>query len=142
MPHSPILISKHNEFSPVYISKHNELYRMGKIIVYQYSIVFIFQIEPKRKIYNATMCCNKPILHNNTYKDLNPENKIMICKQIFHTCSRFHGLLYFMHLICTLSLMCTSCILRSHPSYFYNIFLLIKKKKSCIPEAKKENFIA
>ena len=85
--------------------------------------------NPKRKIYNATMCCNKPILHNNTYKDLNPENKIMICKQIFHTCSRFHGLLYFMHLICTLSLMCTSCILRSHPSYFYNIFLLIKKKK-------------
>ena len=44
---------------------------------------------------------------------LNPENKSMTCKQIFQTCSRLHGLLYFTHLICTLSLMYTSCILRS-----------------------------
>ena len=86
--------------------------------------------NPKRNICNATTCCNKPILHNNTQKVLNPENKSMICKQKFHTCSRFHGLLYFMHLICTLSLMYTSCILRSHPPSFYNIFLLIKKKKN------------
>ena len=113
MPFSPVFISKHNEFSPVFISKHNELYRMGKIIVYQYSIVFIIQIEPKKNIYNTTTCCNKPILHNNTYKVLNPENKSMTCKQIFQTCSRLHGLLYFTHLICTLSLMYTSCILRS-----------------------------
>ena len=113
MPFSPVFISKQNEFSPVFISKHNELYRMGKIIVYQYSIVFIFQIWYITQLI----------------KNLNPENKSMICKQIFHTCSRFHGLLYFMHLICTLSLMYTSCILRSHPPSFYNIFLLIKKKK-------------
>ena len=30
-------------------------------------------------------------------KNLNPENKSMIYKQIFHICSRFHGLLYFTH---------------------------------------------
>ena len=62
-------------------------------------------------------------------KNLNLENRSMICKQIFHTYSRFHGLLYFMHLICTLSLMYTSCIRRSHPSSFYNIFLLLIQKK-------------
>ena len=62
-------------------------------------------------------------------KNLNPKNRSMICKQIFHTCSRFHGLLQFMHLICTLSLRYTSCILRSHPSSFYNIFLLLIQKK-------------
>ena len=60
-------------------------------------------------------------------KNFNPENKSMICKQIFHTCSRFHGCLYFMHLICTLSLMYTG--LRSHPSSFYNIFFTHQKKK-------------
>ena len=65
-------------------------------------------------------------------KNLNPENKSMICKQIFHTYSRFHGLLYFMHLICTLSLMYTSCIRRSHPSSFYNIFFNHQKKKKQI----------
>ena len=62
-------------------------------------------------------------------KNLNPKNRSMICNQIFHTCSRFHGLLQFMHLICTLSLRYTSCILRSHPSSFYNIFLLLIEKK-------------
>ena len=69
-------------------------------------------------------------------KNLNPENKSMICKQIFHTYSRFHGLLYFMHLICTLSLMYTSCIRRSHPSSFYNIFLLLIKKKTNVAYLK------
>ena len=62
-------------------------------------------------------------------KNLIPENKSMTCKKIFHTCSRFHGLLYFMHIIYTLSLMYTSQILWSHPSFFYNIFLLLIKKK-------------
>ena len=63
-------------------------------------------------------------------KNLNPKNRSMICNQIFHTCSRFHGLLQFMHLICTLSLSYTSCILRSHPSSFYSIFLLLIEKKN------------
>ena len=75
-------------------------------------------------------------------KNFNPENKSMICKQIFHTCSRFLGCLYFMHLICILSLMFTG--LRSHPSSFYNIFLLLIQKKNTHkckkPEAEKENF--
>ena len=35
-----------------------------------------------------------------------------------------------MQLICILSLMYTSCILRWHPSYFFNILFITYKKKS------------
>ena len=69
-------------------------------------------------------------------KNLNPTNKSIIWQKIFHTYSRFHGILYFMHLICTLSLMYTSCILRSHPS-FYNISFTHQRKKK--KKGKKEN---
>ena len=58
----------------------------------------------------------------------------------FIFCSWVFGLLYFMLLTCTLSLMYTSCILQWHFSSFNIIFLLlIKKKKNMRNELQQQS---